>query len=93
MLDENETILDNSKVGERLKEDLQYYRKTLLFLGGNVPIEALCLPKVIETLLIKDGLTRVYDLIGRDLTEIKGIGKTRVDLLASRLDEFFSVGL
>jgi len=89
MLDDNL----EKKVNDKLLDDLQYYRKTLLFLGGNVPLEALCLPKVIQTILCSAGVDRVYDLIDRDLTKIKGLGRNRISLLASRIDEFFSINL
>ena len=78
---------------EKLQEDLSHYRKTLYYLGANVPIQVLCLPKQLEAALISDGCLRVYDLINRDLTEIKGVGKRRLDILTSRLDEFLSIGI
>jgi hypothetical protein len=78
---------------EKLAEDLAHYRTTLQFMGANVPIEVLCLPTKIQNVLLKDGRLRVYDLIGRDLGEIKGLGLQGRSLLASRLDEFFSVSL
>lgn len=76
-----------------LKKDLAYWRKLLAYMGANVPIQVLCLPKAVEKSLIDEGILRVYDLIGRDLSEIKGIGLARSELLASRLDEFFSIGI
>ena len=76
-----------------LKKDLEHWRKLLEFMGANVPIQALCLPKTLEKALISDGIIRVYDLIGRDLTKIKGIGAGRLSLLTSRLDEFLSIGI
>ena len=78
---------------DRVKKDFQHYRQILAFLGGNVPIQALCLPKVIENALVADGCLRVYDLINRDLGKIKGLGRSRIDLLTSRLDEFFAISL
>lgn len=90
----NADIADSSKDSqEKLQEDLSHYRRTMYFLGANVPIGVLCLPKVIESALIDDGCLRVYDLINRDLTEIKGIGRSRLSLLTSRLDEFLSIGI
>lgn len=89
-LDIAERIKDSQ---EKLQEDLSHYRKTMYFLGANVPIEVLCLPKSIESVLIADGCVRVYDLINRDFTKIKGIGSRRLALLTSRLDEFLSISL
>ncbi len=77
----------------RLKEDMAHYRRTISYLEANVPIQVLCLPKVIEKALINEGCLRVYDLINRDLGKIKGLGSGRLDLLASRLDEFFTVSI
>lgn len=79
-------------VKDDVKKNLQHYRKILSYMGANVPIQVLCLPKVVEKSLLAEGILRVYDLINRDLTEIKGLGQARLDLLASRLDEFFTVG-
>lgn len=78
---------------DRLKEDLSHYRNVMYFLGANVPIETLCLPKTIESILIDDGCVRVYDLINRDFTKIKGLGTKRLALLTSRLDEFLTISL
>lgn len=80
-------------VSSDFKKDLAHYRKTLCYMEANVPIQVLCLPKVVENALIADGCIRVYDLISRDLTKIKGIGRTRIGDLTSRLDEFFTVSL
>ena len=73
------------------KKDMMHYCEILSYMGANVPIQVLCLPTLIEKKLISDGCIRVYDLIGCDLTKIKGIGKGCIDLLTSRLDEFFSM--
>lgn len=81
------------KKDEKYKEDLAHYRTVLHYMGSNVPIGVLCLPKSLEKILLRDGCVRVYDLINRDLTKIEGMGDRRRDLLASRLDEFFSVSL
>lgn len=78
---------------DKLKEDLAHYRNVMHYLGANVPIGCLCLPIELENLLVKVGCLRVYDLINRDLTKIKGIGKRRLDLLTSRLDEFLTIQL
>ncbi len=87
----NEDVKPASK--EDLKQNIDHYRKTLYYMGANVPIQVLCLPKIVEKSLLKEGFVRVYDLISRDLTEIKGLGSARLDLLASRLDEFFTVSI
>lgn len=81
------------KDDDKFKEDLNHYRKIVFYMEGNVPIQVLCLPKVIETALLSDGCLRVYDLINRDLRKIKGIGKGRLDLLTSRLDEFLTISI
>ena len=77
----------------RLKKDFEHYRKILKFLETDLPIGALCLPKSLENILLKDGCIRVCDLLGRDLSEIKGVGAGRHSLLTSRLDEFLSISL
>lgn len=78
---------------EEMKKNLAHYRNVLQYLGGNIPLQALCLPKVIENALVRDGCKRVYDLFSRDLGKIKGIGGERLDILTARLDEFFTIGI
>jgi hypothetical protein len=77
----------------RLEEDLAHYRKTLYYMGANVPIEVLCLPKPIENILIISGCLRVYDMLNCDLRKIKGLGSRRIDIITARLDEFLSVSI
>ena len=79
--------VDNSK----LDESLSQYRDVLQYMGANVPIQVLCLPKAMENILLREGCLRVYDMINRDLTKIKGIGDNRIELLRSKLDDFFTV--
>ncbi len=87
----NEKVLKEQAIQDELRKNVTHYRNLMNFLGANLPIEAMCLPKEIEKVLIREGFIRVYDLIGHDLTEIKGLGKARIRVLESRLDEFFSV--
>ena len=81
----------NVKLKEEFDKSLAHYRQVVSYMGGNVPIEVLCLPPRIEKALLSSGYDRVYDLIGKDLRKIKGIGKESIDILASRLDEFLTV--
>ena len=75
------------------KQDLAHYRMVLSYLEANVPIQVLCLPKVIENALLAEGCVRVYDMLNRDLTKVKGLGRNRLDLLTSRLDEFLTISI
>lgn len=86
---DNEKIKKMQEVQEELQKSVSHYRNILNYLGSNVPVQVLCLPKEIENVLIREGYLRVYDLIGHDLTKIKGLGKTRCAILESRLDDFF----
>ena len=88
---DNKKILKEQEIQDELKKNIVHYRSIMNFLGANLPIEVMCLPKEIEGVLIREGFIRVYDLIGHDLAEIKGLGKARIRILESRLDEFFSV--
>lgn len=91
--DNKEDIENNEKIKEELNKALKEYRKSLVYMGANVPIECLCLPDEIQSILIREGILRVYDIINRDLGKIKGIGSKRRAVLAAHLDEFFAVGL
>lgn len=82
---------DIQRINKKLLESLQNYRKMVSYMSADVPVGVLCLPKDIEKILINQGFLRVYDLIGTDLTKIKGIGKIRIRNLTTRLDEFLAV--
>lgn len=89
-------VIDNLELKdkqEELNKNLAHYRNILMYMGANVPIQVLCLPKVIESALINDGCIRVYDMINRDLAKVKGIGRERLDVIESRLDNFFTVSI
>lgn len=76
---------------DEISKSLNRYRKLMSILENDLPIACLCLPKVIENKLINMGCLRIYDVIDLDLTKIKGLGKSRLALLNSRLDQFISV--
>lgn len=78
-------------IGQKLLESLKDYRKTMSYMAADVPIGVLCLPKVIENALFNAGCLRVYDLLDRDLTKIKGMGSGRIKRLTSCLDQFISM--
>ncbi len=82
---------DNKDVNDEMRKQMEHYRRALAYMGGDVPIEALCLPKPIENILIRDGRLRVYDLRDLDLTKIKGLGRDRRAILSARLYEFFTM--
>lgn len=87
-------VTDEGKIKEindKLKINFNRYKKALLLLSADAPIEVLCLPKVIENILLRDGCVRIYDIFDRDLTKIKGFGDSRIANLTSRLDEFISM--
>lgn len=74
-----------------ISKEIEHYRTLLSFMSANVPIEVLCLPKAIITILRKNDIIRVYDLINHRLDGIKGLGEERIDLIRARCDQFFSV--
>jgi len=52
-------------VNKKLTQSLTHYRRAITLMVGDVPIETLCLPKTIETILVNEGYSRVYDLASR----------------------------
>lgn len=74
-----------------LIKSLKTYQKTMNVLACDAPISVLCLPKALENALLNAGFLRIYEILNLDLTEIKGIGKTRRNLLTARLNEFISM--
>ncbi len=95
MNDVNDSDIEKTKkqqeIEDQLIKDVVHYRNVMNYLACNLPISVMCLPEEIEKILIREGFNRVYDLIGCDLTEIKGIGKSRSAIIGSRLDLFVCV--
>jgi hypothetical protein len=73
-----------------LKTDLVSYRACISNELADVPIETLCLPKIINTILKREKILRINDLLGFDASKIKGISNARADIIAKRLRTFFS---
>lgn len=90
MIDDVKTI-EMNKIHLELLKNLDNYRKSMSFMACDAPIGVLCLPKVLENILIRNDCLRIYDLLNRDLTKIKGLGKTRLDRLTACLDQFISI--
>lgn len=79
------------QINKKFVQSLQNYQKIISYMGGDMPIGVLCLPKAIEKALLNSGFDRVYDLFDCDLTKIKGIGKTRIRDLTASLEQFISM--
>lgn len=86
-----EKDLDMAKLKEELRKKFADYQITMKYMLADAPIEVLCLPSVIEQILLSQGFLRIYDLFDVDLTEIKGLGVVRVKFLTASLDKFFSM--
>lgn len=78
-------------INAQLVESFQSYRKLMSYMATDIPIGILGLPKPIETTLINAGCLRVYDLLDRNLAEIKGIGRKRLGLLTTCLNNFIAM--
>lgn len=83
--------LKMQKLKEEVLKKFDDYRNTLNYMACDAPIGILCLPPVIEKILLDHGCLRIYDLIDLDFVKIKGIGVSRIKDLTSRLDQFFSM--
>lgn len=79
------------QINKKISESLQNYNKMLSFMSADIPLEALCLDKTTMTILSKNGISRIFDLIHLDFTKVKGIGIVRRRYLTTRLNEFFPV--
>jgi hypothetical protein len=91
--DKAQKILEKemNKINKNLMKSLNNYRKTVTFMIADAPIGVLCLPKAIESILIGQDCLRVYDLLDRDLTKIKGLGSVRLEQLTSSLNQFLAM--
>ena len=70
------------EINKKYIESLQNY-KIMTCMVADVPIQTLCLPKTIETILLREGI--LAGLRIRSGREIKGIGVT--EGLTARLDQ------
>jgi len=93
MNDNKKDVLEDEVMMIKLKlvESLSNYRQIMNYMASDAPIGILGLPKTLEKVLCTAGCFRIYDLIDRDLTKIKGIGRKRQSLLTSSLDKFLSM--
>ena len=82
---------EGREIAKKLFESLDKYQKAISFFATDAPIESLCLQPQIESILIKAGIVRIYDLIGTDFTKIKGLGPIRIKDLTTRLNEFIAM--
>lgn len=87
LINENDIL----ELKKQLRERFDSYQKTMRYMMADIPIQALCLDKTTEKILLDNGLLRVYDFFDLDLVKIKGIGPIRARNLAASLDQFFSV--
>lgn len=83
--------IELKRINAELLQNLETYRKGMSFMACDAPIAVLCLPKVIETVLIRNDCLRIYDLFNRDFTKIKGIGKSRIRDLTASLNQFITI--
>lgn len=83
----------NEDVNKQLKDELvknvAHYRNVMHYMGLDVPIQVLCLPKRVENILLRGGYLRLYDII--EAPRIKGIGKDTLAEVRSRIHELFTV--
>ena len=93
MSEVNDKIMkvEMERINKEFSQSLLQYRKTISYIVGDAPIETLCLPKATQTILLNQGIIRVYDLFDVDLAEVKGLGAARIRDLTSRLNEFFAI--
>ena len=98
-LNQNQSDVNNNfdenvkmqKLKEELSKSFQEYRNKINYMAADAPISTLCLPLVIENILLKNGLLRVYDLLNLNFLEIEGLGMVRARNLTTRLDQFLSM--
>lgn len=86
-----EQEIELKKIKEEIAKRLVNYRKTIEIMTADAPIQVLCLPSVIENILLDRGFDRVYDILDIDFTEIEGLGVARIRKLTSCLNEFLSM--
>jgi hypothetical protein len=86
---ENQIVKE--KIRKMLAESYDSYKKTMQYMSLDAPIETLCLSKKIEKILTDNGLIRIYDLMGRDLTEIEGFSASDIRWITASFNKFVSM--
>jgi len=88
-ISKNEQVMEKElkKIQKNFFKQISNYKDYIRQCELDLPIEALCLPSAILTILKREGITRVFHLAGRDLAKIKGIGQSRVAALQASLDK------
>ena len=85
------SIEEINKINKEVLTSFDRYKKSLEYMASDIAIEALCLPKPIENVLLRNNIKRIYDLIDLDLTKIKGLGRIRRGQLAASLNQFLAM--
>lgn len=85
------SIEEVNKINKEVLESFDRYKKSLTYMSADIAIEALCLPKPIEKILLRNGIKRIYDIIDLDLTKIKGLGRIRRWQLTASLNQFLTM--
>lgn len=83
--------MNMKKIREEIIKKFDEYRSTLNFMVADAPIEILCLSKIINKVLVDNGLLRIYDLFDCDFTKIEGLSESNIRHLTTCLDKFFSM--
>jgi hypothetical protein len=88
----NLTKKQSNQASKKLKKCLDNYHKISILMAGDAPLQALCLPKNVETILLDNGYARIYELFNLDLTKIEGLSSAHIGDLTARLNEFMAMG-
>lgn len=84
-------MIETQKIKHDFLKNLENYKRYINEAALDIPIETLCLPQSINKILIRNGLSRIKDIAAADLTEVKGLGDKRIELIRFRIDEFRSL--
>lgn len=89
-MDENYTLINNEilRLKKEFTQNLRNYSDYIDMCLLDAPIEVLCLPSEIVSILHRENVFRVFELSRCDLTKIKGIGDRRRLQIEARLREF-----
>lgn len=86
-----EKDIDMDRLKKELKKKFSDYEVTMKYMLADAPIEILCLKSDVQSILLREGFLRIYDLFNVDLIKVKGLGVVRIKELTTRLDQFFSM--
>jgi len=87
----DERSLELAKIKKEMLQSLENYNRAMTIMQADAPIAVLGVHKRIERILLREGITRIYELVNLDLTKIEWLDDVFRRELTASLDKFMSM--